>query len=292
MTDRAQNGMTCSQFEALLAQALDGEIVDLRPGAVAGSADELVAFPAEMRAAFVAHRQGCTDCGPLYAEAREGMLLLHALEEVEPPRNLVHNIIAVTSHVESKTAAAGAPAGSGWLERMRARLVPAFAGVLRSRFAASFCMAFFSLSLTLSLTGIKITEIAYMASHPSELRKSVVLEYTQIQARVMRYYDNMRLVYEVQNRVRELKNAAVPAQNQDKGTGQPDQQNLIRPEPKVPEWKEVVQPQTQNAYRGRWNDRSPRQITIARRASALPDLNQLSAYEIAEFMRKTEGARI
>ena len=289
MTDRDQNGITCSQFEALLAEALDG--MQIRPGAEA-TGDDLAALPAETRAAFADHRLSCPNCGPLYAEAREGMLLLRGLEEMEPPRNLVHNILAVTSRVESKPAAtAGEPSAAGWLERMRARVVPSFAAVLHSRFAASFCMAFFSLSLTLTLTGVKITDIARMAAHPSELRKSMELEYTQLQARVMAYYDNMRLVYEVQYRVRELKKAAAPVANQDKGTGQPDQQNWKRPAPGAPDFKEVVQPQKQNAFNWSNVDR-PRQLTIAYRAPGLPDLRKLSAQEIAELMRKTEGAQI
>jgi hypothetical protein len=289
MTDRGQIGITCSQFEALLAEALD------LAGVEAAGGDELAALPAEMRTAFAGHRQSCPNCGPLYAEAREGMLLLRGLEEMDPPRNLVHNILAVTSRAGlEENQAAGTtfePSHAGWLEWIRGRLVPSFAGVLRSRFAASFCMAFFSLSLTLSLTGVKVTDIARMASHPSELRKTMELEYTQLQARVMRYYDNMRLVYEVQYRVRELQKAAAPVANQDKGTGQPDQQNWNQHAPGVPDFKEVVQPQKQNAYY-RWNDHTPRQLMIAHRASRLPDLGKLSAHEIAEFISKTEGAQI
>jgi hypothetical protein len=289
MTDRSQNGVTCSQFEGLLAEALDST------GAEA-TGDDLSALPAEIRAAFAAHRLSCPNCGPLYAEARYGMRLLRALKEVEPPRNLMHNILAATSRVDLQgqsqaAGSAGAPTRAGWLERIRFRGVPSLAGVLRSRFAASFCMAFFSLSLTLSLLGVKVTDIARVASHPGELRKTMVLEYTQVQARVMRYYDNMRVVYEVQYRVRELQKAAAPVANQDKGTGQPDQQNWNRPAPRVPSFKEVVQPQKQNAY-DRWNDHASRQLTIASRASQLPDLRKLSANEIAEFMRKTEGAQI
>lgn len=285
MTDRPQNEMTCSQFEALLADALDG--LEVRPGD-----DELAALPAAMRRPFLAHRLSCPDCGPMYAEAREGMLLLRRLEDMEPPRNLVHNILAVTSRAaleEKSTDAVGVQ--ESWAERMRRRWAPSFVGVLRTRFVASFCMAFFSLSLTLSLTGIKLTDLARMASHPTELRKSVVLEYTQMQARVMRYYDNMRLVYEAESFGRELKKAAAPVQNQDKGTAQPDQQNLIRPEPVVPDFKEVVQPEERNAFELQ-RDRAAREVMIAYHVTRLPDLRKLSAHEIAEFMRKTEGVQI
>jgi hypothetical protein len=98
-------------------------------------------------------------------------------------------------------------------------------------------MAFFSLSLTLSLAGVKITDLAKVDWHPNALRKSVVLQYTQIEARVMRYYDNMRLVYEVQSQVQKLKQAATPAQNQNKDNSQPEQQNR-KHSPGAPEQEE------------------------------------------------------
>jgi hypothetical protein len=279
--------MTCSQFEALLAEALDG----VESGQGAAASDELAALPAELRTAFAAHRQSCANCGPLYAEVREGMLMLRGLVEVDPPRNLVHNILAVTSGVEQQTSEAGEPVRAGWLERMRTRLVPSFMGVLHSRFAASFCMAFFSLSLTFSLTGIKISDIARMATHPSELRKTVELEYSHVQARVMRYYENMRLVYQVEAFGRDLKKAAAPGPSQDKETTPPDQQNLIRPAPSVPGFKEVVHPHSQNAFNRQWHNPA-QQLAIAHHAERLPDLRKLSEYEIAQIMRKTEGARI
>lgn len=285
MTNEAQNGITCSQFEALLAEALDAESVQ---DATAG---ELAGLPAAFRAAFAAHRESCAKCGPLYAETREGMLLLAGLEEIEPPRNLVHNILAATSHVESKASVPGKQVQAGWLERVRSRWVPEFAGVLRSRFVASFCMAFFSLSLTLSLAGVKISDLAHMAAHPIELRKSVVLEYTQVQARVLNYYDNMRLVYEVESRVRELKKAATPVQNnQDKGT-QPDQQNWNQPVPGSPGFEEVGQPQTQESYRRNRDQRDARQLVACLACSGPSDIRKVTGM-IAESTRKNEGAEI
>jgi hypothetical protein len=202
--------MVCSQFEALLAEALDG------------------ALPQQFRAAFDAHGQTCPSCGPMLAEAREGMLLLEGLEEVEPPRNLLHNILAATTMVEAR-ASAGTVAAQAAQTRWWGRLFPSrrqagWAGLLHSRFVTSFCMAFFSLSLTLAVAGVKIGDLAKIDWHPSAIRKSVVLEYTQMEARVQRYYDNMRLVVELEARVRGLKKAAQPAP-EDNNNRKPEQQN-------------------------------------------------------------------
>ncbi len=188
MSQERQSGIQCSQFEALLADAMDG---------VLGQED---------RTAFEEHRLSCALCGPLFAETQEGMLLLRALPDLEPPNNLVHNILAVTTLAEQKIASPVA-APQGWLGRLKAKLPSPMSGILHSRFATSFAMAFFSLALTLNLLGVRITQIDW---HPSALRKSVVLQYTQMEARVQRYYDNLRIVYEVENRVQGLKKTTAP----------------------------------------------------------------------------------
>lgn len=189
-----QPEMQCSQFEALLAEALDGSLAE------------------EARQAFDAHRQSCPLCGPLFAEAREGMVLLQALPEIEPPKHLMHNILAATSLAEKRVSAPSAQP-QGWLARLRQKLPAPLSGVLHTRFATSFAMAFFSLALTLNLLGVKVSQIDW---HPTALRKSVVLQYTLLEARVQRYYDNMRIVYEVESRVQSLKKSATPEQNNNK----------------------------------------------------------------------------
>jgi hypothetical protein len=221
-----KNGFQCSQFEALLAEALDdaGAKVEAGPKGRALAAGALTALPAEVREAFEAHRQSCADCRASFADALEGMLLLRAIQEVEPPKNLVHNILAATSLTEIPVQAAEQGVRrAGWAQRMLRSFRPAMSGFLRSRFAASFCMAFFSLSLTLSLAGVKVIDLFKAAQHPSTVSKAVVIEFTNVEARVMRYYDNMRLVYEVRVRVQELKRVTTPQNNNN--NNRPEQQN-------------------------------------------------------------------
>ncbi|MGH9564674.1 MAG: anti-sigma factor family protein [Candidatus Angelobacter sp.] len=214
MSNGLQSGMECSQFEVLLADALDG------------------ALTAQIRPRFEEHGRNCKVCGPMLAEAREGMLLLRALPEVDPPKNMVHNILAATSMAEARAQADGAPSETGhqsWLERLVHGSAKGRAGrpswvALHSRFVTSFCMAFFSLSLTLAMAGVRISSLAKIDWHPTAVKKSVVLEYTQLEARVQRYYDNMRLVVELEARVRGLKRAAEPAP-ENNNRNKPEQQN-------------------------------------------------------------------
>jgi hypothetical protein len=183
--------LECSEFEALLAEALDG------------------ALTAEDRESFEAHGLSCEVCSPVWVEAQEGLELMRSLGEVEPPQNLVHNILAATSMQEAGARpVATQPVKVGWLERLRSQRLGT---LIHSRFVTSFAMAFFSLSLTLTLAGVKVSEIRNIDWHPSALRKSVVLGFTQMEAKVTSYYENLRLVYEVQARVQELKKKAAPA---------------------------------------------------------------------------------
>lgn len=180
----SQNGLECSQFEALLADALDDV---LSPGD---------------QTAFDAHARSCTLCGPMLADAREGRLWLETLDDVEPPKNLIHNILAATTMAE---AAPGAEPAA--IRTKRTGFRPLFAGFFRSRVATSFSMAFFSLSLTLTVAGVRVSDLAKVDWHPSALAKSAMLQFTHVESAVLKYYDNMRVVNEVESKVKELRKA-------------------------------------------------------------------------------------
>jgi len=204
---RSQSEIQCSQFEALLAEALEGQL------------------PEDIRQPFAVHRQSCSICGPMYTEALEGMEWLRGLEEVEPPRNLVHNILAATSIADAEQLRAKTTgSASGWLQNIWNSIRPIASGVAHPRFVSSFAMAFFSLALTLSLAGVRIKDLANLDLRPSALKKAVVLEFTQVEARVVKYYDNLRFVVEIQARVRELRKAAGSPEDEQKPKEQQEQQ--------------------------------------------------------------------
>ena len=192
MSKDFKNGMECSEFEALLADALDNAIAE------------------DTRTAFEEHGRSCAVCGPMFAEVWEGMLMVQGLAELEPPKNLVHNILAATSRKEATAEQIAEQEKLSWLERLSRSLKPQVGGLMHSRFAMSFAMAFFSLSITLTLAGVKITDVKNMATHPNMLRKNAVLGFTHVEAKVTSYYENLRLVYQMQAKVRELKKNAAP----------------------------------------------------------------------------------
>jgi len=68
----------------------------------------------------------------------------------------------------------------------------------------SFGMAFFTLSVTLSIAGVRLSDIRHIDLRPSAVRRT----YYETQGRVVKYYENIRFVYEIESRVRQLKQAA------------------------------------------------------------------------------------
>jgi hypothetical protein len=141
-------------------------------------------------------------CGPLLAEAEAGRNWLKGLTEVEPPASLVNNILASTTGVDTQRlrVTAGPPAarfvvGAGAGLRSKG-CEPVWAMVRQPRFAMSFGMAFFALSVGLTVAGVKPADLRQISLRPAAIRHT----YYNTQARVVRYYDNIRFVYEVQAR--------------------------------------------------------------------------------------------
>src|ERR1039458_1199705 len=202
MPEETKHGVECSEFEALLSDALD---TDFR--------DNQGRLSSALRERFEAHRRICSICGPLFADVQAGQQWLRSLEPVEPPVHLVHNILAATSGVVSTrplTAADGrtTPFGERLRERWDSFFTPLAAFVRQPRFVMSFGMIFFSFSLGLSAFGVKPSDVAKVDLRPAALRHA----YNDAQIKVVKYYDNIRFVYEIESKVRELKRANTPAE--------------------------------------------------------------------------------
>jgi hypothetical protein len=82
--------------------------------------------------------------------------------------------------------------------------------MLQPRLAMTAAMAFFSIALTLNLTGVRITSLRPSDLKPSSLRRSA----SEAMAGVIRYSDNLRVVYELESRVRDLQRS-----DDDRSTG-------------------------------------------------------------------------
>ena len=209
MAEELKNGVQCAEFDALLADALDGTLTGTR------------------RTRFDAHKASCTACTEMFAETEAGLNWLRALPEVEPPTGFVERVLIATSGAQAHTRAAKP---ESWMDRLRGYVAPVMATVMHPRFAMSFGMAFFSITLLLNVAGVKASDIKQVDLRPS----AIVRGYYEASGRLVKYYENIRFVYELETKVRDLKRAATPAddknqenknQTKDKDGNEPQQRN-------------------------------------------------------------------
>jgi hypothetical protein len=182
----------------------------------------------------------------MFADARQGYAWMEMLKSPrpEPPTALLERIIAQTSGAQAIAQAAQAAAAQnkppivlGSTDRLRTpatlpgrptlvpaaiaqpafstsvlpfrtRIAHAFRSVgqtmLQPRLAMTAAMAFFSIALTLNLTGIRLSALRASDFKPANIMRSA----SQAKASVVRYTDNLRVVYELESRVRDLQRSS------------------------------------------------------------------------------------
>ena len=193
MAERANipSSPACGHWETLLADALDGL---LGP---------------ENGATFASHMAICPACAALFEEARRGREWLEFLSpEPDVPEGLLDKILARTG--PGKAASSGlAAAGGNVLPIPPAWQRPGFAGQVRRfaepRLLMTAAMAFFSIALTLNLTGIRLSSLRLSDLRPAAVRSFMERRLTTASIPIIRYYDHLRYVYEVESRMRELR---------------------------------------------------------------------------------------
>lgn len=202
----------CNEWEAQLTDALDGLL----------NPDE--------EAQFVAHKMICPACSEMYEEARKGRQWLEFLSpEPEPPEGLLEKILATTGPghdvSELPVAADVVPAfvppvwqQTGFAARMRASMQP--------RVLMTVAMAFFSITLTLNLTRTDVNRLRLADLRPAALRSYMERQVNMASVPVVRYYDHLRIVHEVEARVREFRNQN---ESEDNGVSQPLQTQPATP---------------------------------------------------------------
>ena len=206
-------GFSCMDFDVLLSEAIDGKLAG-----------------AEL-ADFQHHVAECPTCGPGFADTAAGLRWLSVLEPVEMPTHLFHNILAATS-VQDVALKAQVQQRAGWLEWatrvLESVLLPVFNTVRQPRFALNAGMAFFSVSLLLNVAGFKLSGLRLSDLTPGAIKTNATLRYYETTSRVVKYYENIRFVYELESTVRELKRATTNSEPQRNSTPKKKNDNTSR----------------------------------------------------------------
>jgi hypothetical protein len=187
--------MTHLEVENLISAYLEGELEAAR------------------RAECEAHLAGCEGCRALLDEVRGTIKLCREAEELEPAPWLVSKILRATTG-ERKLS---------WRERWRAFLRP----TVQPRLAYTVAMAIFSLSMLVNVAGINLRSLSLQDLNPrnwvSRANRAGHLYY----ARVEKFYYDLRIVYEIESRIRQFQTpaeepAAEPPKPESPGGGTTD----------------------------------------------------------------------
>jgi Putative zinc-finger len=209
MADRGYipSSPACGQWETLLAEALDGQ---LRP---------------EDAAMFHEHMAACPACSALFEEARRGREWLEFLSpEPEVPEGLLDKILAQTGP--------GQVAGFGLLAEGASVAAmpqpwqrPGFTAHVRRyaepRLMMTVAMAFFSIALTLNLTGVKLSSLRLSDLRPGAIRAAMTRRIVTASIPIIRYYDHLRFMYEVESSMRQMRSNPGEGENQQPSQTQP-----------------------------------------------------------------------
>ena len=183
---------------------------------------------------FNRHVSTCTECSAILADAQRGAAWLELLKtpRPEPSAELLTRILASTTDLAPAEVlpAAGAvvlpvaPHTSGNLLPFRPRMphLPRLGYSMLGRFmldprlAMTAAMAFFSIALTLSMSGVHLDQLRAGNLSPAGLKRS----FYQTSASAARHYEGLRVVHVLESRaddlrdnLREQQDAAQPRQN-------------------------------------------------------------------------------
>jgi hypothetical protein len=174
--------MNCNQIESLWIDYFDDALDGVKRREVEG------------------HLGACEKCTALVAEMRSNRILGSAIPEVEPPPRMIQKIIAQTS---------GTPPASSWydfiFDFIRPQQLP--------KFAMGSVMAVASLAIVLYAAGFDFNNWTAADLTPSRLWERTNREAHLAYSRGVKYYNALRIVYEIQSRIESL-NASTRDQEQ------------------------------------------------------------------------------
>ncbi len=243
------SNLSCEACETMCLDAVDGTLT---------AAEQIV---------FDRHVAGCVNCAQQMTEAQRGAAWLEMLKghRPEPPAGMMQRILAQTSEAEMsrvfpRHGVVPTPEfrnvvpARGLREALWEKIESTFTfdggtAHFQPRMAMTAAMAFFSLALTLNLGGVRITDL-----RPGSIQRS----FADAKASAARTIQNMRVVYQVESRVNDLR-------NDDRDPSSPFQGVDANKQQKAP----ATQPQTRPAPQNQQPDKPKADQDIPKGTSEL-----------------------
>jgi anti-sigma factor RsiW len=197
---------TCDQIETRLSDYLEGSLTTGE------------------RAELEAHAQTCAECAPLLDGVRSLMSEMQSAEPLEVPPQLIRKILDQTLGPREHLT-------------VGQRLKNLIGGLATPKFAYGAASVFATLFVVLSASGISWRKVKLADLSPATMSRNVTRQAHLQYAHAVKYVSDLRVVYEIQSRLREddnqlrapeapaPKSENDPTNKDDHTRAQPKQQN-------------------------------------------------------------------
>jgi anti-sigma factor RsiW len=167
--------MNCPDLEILLCDYVDGTL------------------DAERKAEVSAHLAECHDCAELVADAAAAVAFMERAAVVEVPQELITRIL-FEAPIKKQRERRG----------LRRLLADWLHPVLQPRFAMGMAMTILSFSMLGQFAGIRPRALKAEDLQPAKVVQAIEDRVHRAWERAVKYYDSLRLVYEIQSRLKEF----------------------------------------------------------------------------------------
>ena len=169
--------MKCIDLESLLCDYVDGTL----------SAAE--------KATVELHLEGCPSCRELVADSQAAVSFMEKAADVEPPAALVNQILFEARTGKSAPVKKSGAAGN-WISKL---LEP----ILQPKFAMGMAMTMLSFSMLAQFAGIPMRPFKAADLEPTRVWATLEDKAYRSWDRGKKYYESLRLVYEIQQTLRD-----------------------------------------------------------------------------------------
>jgi hypothetical protein len=167
--------MICADLEALICEYVDGTL------------------PADARVQVEDHLADCRACAELARDGRAAVDFMERAAVVDPPPELLTRIL-----FQASGTLASASGGSGFRRWLRRTVHP----ILQPRFAMGMAMTILSFAM-LARYVVPLRQLSPADLSPGEVVTSVENRVHRLWQRSVKFYENIRFVYQLQSRLRE-----------------------------------------------------------------------------------------
>ncbi len=169
--------MNCADFEILLADHVDGTL------------------RGEQKSALDQHMAACAACAELARDAMGAASFIERAAVVEAPPELVTRILFEIADGPSR-----AQVQPSWTTRIFGKWL---SPVLEPRFTMGLAMTILSFVMLGRLSGIEVRQLKPSDLDPVKVWHAAEDKASRAWERTMKYYENLRVVFEVQTKLRE-----------------------------------------------------------------------------------------